>query len=325
MDTRVLDTVERCLAGGMIDVDEAIAFMGYDSLSAEAAHIRWAAETIGRIAAGGIGQIYAQIGVDAGPCPLGCAFCSLAAANRRPGMPAGEVPLERIVGYAQAFDRAGVHLITLMSTGAMRFARYLEIVRAVRAAVSDDMPLMANTADFSREQAAQLKEAGVQAVYHADRLGEGAITGISPERREATIDAVRSVGLAFMSAVEPVQQSDRSEDIAQAMARVIAQRPYCAGVGALTAIPHGRDELAPISRARGHFLAAIMRLMAGTSIPNGTGSGNVLWVDAGTNPRARDLPVDEAALRRDVARQRKALIGQEWIVPDRPLPGWFAF
>ena len=65
-----------------------------------------------------------------------------------------------------------------------------------------------------------------------------------------------------------------------------------------------------------------MRLMAGDAIPFGAGGGNVVWVDAGTNPRARDLPVDERSLRRDVARRRKELAGREWRIPDRPLSVW---
>ena len=104
-------------------------------------------------------------------------------------------------------------------------------------------------------------------------------------------------------------------------------RPYCAGVGVLTALPDSlakRQGLVPISRAQGSFFAAIMRLMAGYSIPFGTGGGNVVWVDAGTNPRGRKLPPDEAGLLRDVEQKRKQLRDALWDVPARPLAGWFA-
>ena len=323
MDGFALAIAERCLAGGTISSDEALRLMEYDTLSAEAAHLRWAAETIARRASNGCGQIYAQIGVDAGPCPVNCRFCSLSVENHREGMPEGEVPLERIVEYAALFDRAGVHLISLMSTALMRFDRYLEIVRAVRAAVSPDMPILANTRDFSEEQAVRLKEAGAQAVYHANRLGEGVITTISPDRRQATVEAARKAGLAIMNGVEPVQRSTAPEELVRAMERAISQKPYCSGVTALTSIPQRSGDLEPASRARAAFLAAIMRLMAGDAIPFGAGGGNVVWVDAGTNPRARDLPVDERSLRRDVARRRKELAGREWRIPDRPLSVWF--
>ncbi|MEE0845651.1 MAG: hypothetical protein U0L71_05595 [Eggerthellaceae bacterium] len=333
IDETALDAIKRCVDGGTIGAAEALRLMEFDSLSPEAALARWAAEAIGRKASGNKGQIYAQIGVDEGPCPVNCAFCSLAACNS-PREEGFETPIGRIVEYAQTFDRAGVHLITLMSTAAMPFARYLEIVQTVREAISPDMPLMANTRDFSMEQAFLLKKAGVQAVYHADRLGEGVITSLDPSRREETIAHAREAGMALMTAVEPVSQATAYRDIIDAMSRVIAQRPYCSGVGVLTAIHRDplvgqawqnarENELVPISRARGAQLAAIMRLMAGESIPFGTGSGNVVWVDAGSNPRGRDLPIDGHALARDVSHRRKELLGREWEVPKRPLQSWF--
>lgn len=323
MERLASEIAERCLQGDVISSDEALRLMGCDTLSAEAAHLRWVVETIARRASNSNGQIYVQIGVDAGPCPVDCAFCSLAAVNHHGDMLEGEVPIEKIVEYATLFDREGVHLISLMSTALMRFDRFLEIAHAVRTSVSPDMPILANTRDFSEKQARELKAAGVQAVYHADRLGEGIITAISHERRRTTVEAARKASLAIMNGVEPVQQSTTPQELVAAMEQAIAQKPYCSGVTVFTSITHGSDDLKPISRARAAYLAAIMHLMAGESIPFGAGDSNVAWVDVGTNPHARDLPVDEQALRRDVTRRRKELDSREWNVPDRPLHTWF--
>lgn len=67
------------------------------------------------------------------------------------------------------------------------------------------------------------------------------------------------------------------------------------------------------------MLVSVMRLLVGEDIPFGTGGANVLWADAGTNPRGRDLACGPDFLRRDVARLRKELSGNGWDAPERPI------
>lgn len=323
IDRRVERIVDDAVAGRRATRDDLLFLMGFSAHSAEAAYVLWGARTIGRTASRNTAQIYAQIGLDATPCPENCAFCTLAARNARE-KGCAEVPDEDVARYARTFDEAGVHLISLMATAAYGFDHLLRVVSKVRDAVSPDMPIMANMGDVSSDQAQQLKEAGVQAFYHAKRLGEGVITGISPRRRDETMDAVQQAGLALMSAVEPVSADTPAPALADRMLEVIARTPVCAGVGVLTAVPGtAMGNVKPISCLRGKYLAAIMRLAAGTSIPNGCGCGNVEWADAGTNPRGRDLSCNPDFLKRDVARLRKQLARSEWNVPARPSPFWF--
>ena len=320
IDRDVERIVDDAVAEKLATRDDLLFLMRFAANSPEAAYVRWGSDAIGRKAAHGIGKIYAQIGLDATPCPENCAFCTLSARNSKMKGRA-EVPDEDIVDYARVFSDAGVHLISLMATAAYDFDHFLQVARSVRGAVSPDMPIMANIGDITLDQAKQLKDAGVQVFYHANRLGEGRITGIPPARRVATIDAVRNAGLSLMSAVEPVYKGVSDEEIAGKMLEVIDLQPICAGVGVLTAVPGtAMGNAEPISRRRDMFLASIMRLAAGTSIPNGCGCGNAIWTDAGTNPRGRNLSTNPDFLRRDVKRLRKQLIRDEWIVPDRPLP-----
>lgn len=322
LDTRIEAIVDQAVCGHAPSREEMLLLMELDAGSAEAAYVRWGADVLGRRASGGKGQIYAQIGLDATPCPENCAFCSLSARNTN-ATGRAEVPDAEIVRYARVFDEAGVHMISLMATAAYDFEHFLRVVAAVRDAVGADMPLMANIGDITIDQAKQLKDSGVQAFYHAHRLGEGVITGIAPETRLATIAAVREAGLALMSAVEPVYRGVPHEEIADRMLEVISQKPYCSGVGALTAVPGtAMAQKVPYTRRQAAHLACTMRLAAGESIPFGTGCGNVAWADAGTNPRGRDLSTDPDYLRRDVARLRKELTRQEWEVPTRPLSKW---
>ena len=324
LDKTAEHIVDRAIDGKAPTRDEMLTLMQIDAGSAEAAYIRWGAEVLGRRASGGQGQIYAQIGLDATPCPENCAFCSLAARNT-PNKGRAEVPDDEVAYYASVFDEANVHLISLMATAAYDFNHFLRVVTAVRAAIGDDMPLMANIGDITPEQAHLLKATGVQAFYHAHRLGEGVITGVAPKRRLATISAVQEAGLALMTAVEPVYLGVSLEDIADRMLEVISQKPYCSGVGVLTAVPGtAMERETPYTRRQAAHFACVMRLVAGTSIPFGTGCGNVVWADAGTNPRGRDLSTDPDFLRRDVRRLRKELVREDWEVPKRPLPQWFS-
>lgn len=323
LDKSVESIVDRAIEGESPSRDEMLMLMGIDVGSAEAAYVRWGAEALGRRASGGVGQIYAQIGLDATPCPENCAFCSLAARNNS-SKGRTEVPDDEITHYAGVFDEAGVHLISLMATAAFDFEHFLQVVTAVRNTVGDGMPLMANIGDITSEQAHRLKETGVQAFYHAHRLGEGVITDIAPEKRLATIAAVREAGLALMTAVEPIYHGIPREDIADRMLEAISQKPYCSGVGALTAVPGtAMEREKAYTRRESSYFACIMRLAAGTSIPFGTGCGNVVWTDAGTNPRGRNLSTDPDFLRRDVRRLRKELARDGWDVPARPLSAWF--
>ena len=364
IDEQIMRMVDKAIMGTKPKREQLLALFDLDTFSPEAAYVKFGARQIARTASHAVAQVYAQIGLDNLPCPKDCGFCTLAESFGKnepaPGQkmrmitnpdgthamvpveeegaqdlaqpaeqprPAGkEVPLEEVVAYAKAFDEAGVHLISLMSTAAMPWDHYLEAVRAVRAAVHPDMPIMANTADLTLEQAQQLAEAGAQAAYHTVRLGEGADTGISPAEREATIRNIRQAGLSLMSCVEPVHKGSTPEELLSRMEATIAYKPFSSGVGVLTAVPGTRMEnRQPVSRARAHYYACIMRLMAGTSIPYGVGGTNVKWADAGTNPRGRTLSESTSFLKLDVARLRKELAGEEWHVPDRPLASWFPF
>ena len=316
--------VERAVGGEKIPAEELGPLFSVPAVSPEAALVRWAAREITARACGGVGQIYAQIGIDALPCPADCGFCSFAASLSR-GIGDAVVPVDEVARYARAFDEAGVHLVSLMATAALPFEAALDAVRAVRAAVSDDMPILANLGDVTAEQAAELRREGVQAAYHANRIGEGSVTRIAPETRRRTLRALQDAGLKIMSAVEPVHEGVPMPEILARMEEVASFRPYCAGVGTLTNVPgSAMEHVLPPTRAKAALYAAIFRLMVGEDVPFGTGGGNVAWTDAGTSPRARDLARETAELARDVRRLRMRLSGDEWEVPARPLPGWFS-
>lgn len=328
IDQRAMEIADAAAAGSAPSRDELLHLLSFDPHSPEAAYVAVRAREISMRAGKGAGLAHAQIGVDACPCPENCRFCTFAASNL--GAEKGcavnessEVPLERIVEAARHFDEAGVSLISLMATAGLPFERYLEMLRAVREAVSPEMPLLANTADFTLEQARELKAAGAQAVYHARRIREGQVTDISPETRLETMRNAREADLALMTGVEPLWEDVADEEIADLIMEIPALEPYCVGACTLSAA-EGTEmaDVVPSSKAKARLVGALVRLAVGESAPFG-GSGGIVWVDAGTDPRARGYGHGREWILSQVAKAKRSLQQDEWTVAARPSLDFF--
>jgi biotin synthase len=315
-----MEIADAALAGQLPIHEDVEYLLGFDPHSVEASYVCARAREMGMRACGGHGYVYAQIGVDQTPCPENCRFCSFAAVNTDLAdfdADQLEVPLERIVYLAKFFDAAGVHLVSLMATAGLDFERYLDMVRAVRANVSDRLVIMANVGDLTIEQARALKDAGATAAYHALRLGEDEITDIDSEMRRLTIDHLHEAGIALMTGVEPLWQGADSGLVAERIFDVVDFKPFCMGVCRLTPV-EGLD-VGGLRPAEGGFLryvAAILRLVCGESVPIG-GIGGVAWVDAGCDPRSRGYGEDDVTLRRKIAAARKGLEYEGFSVSGR--------
>lgn len=236
---------------------------------------------------------------------------------------AAELPIEEIVRCARIFDRGGVHLISLMATAALDFDRLCDIVRAVREAVSPDMPILVNGPDLSPEQAHLLKEAGAQAYYHARRVFEGSITGLEPSLRYETMRNVRAAGLALMTGVEPVWEGIDTHEVAERICEIPRLDPFCTGACAISAVEG--TQMAHLRRPETAFMrqiGALTRLAVGDKVAVG-GAGNATWVDAGTDPRNRGRGQEEEELLHSCKKARASLEDAGWKVPDRPSLSWY--
>ena len=313
MDTRVAELIEVAASDGVLTQEDVVYLLGFDECSEEARAMIDSARKIGFKAADGRGYIFAQIGVDALPCPENCVFCSFAACNSTREHRDAIVPTEQIVAHAQVFADAGVDLISLMATAALPFERYLEIIEAVRATIGIASPLMANVGDLSAEEASTLAERGVECAYHALRLGEGRLTAIAPEQRLQTLDHIKEAGLKLMCGVEPLWENAPLDDLSRLIMLQRELRPFATGACPLTisegmALESGE---VPASRERVRQVAAITRLVCGTTVPIG-GVGGVAWVDAGTDPRNRGYGSSPEHLKGQVAKKRELLRRDGW-------------
>ena len=296
--------------------------------------LRGAANDIMRAKTGNAAALWGQIGIDVYPCEADCQFCSFAKSTtcftEHATMPIEEV-VERAKEFTQAGDLYGLYLMTMNTYDE---EHYLEAVKAVRAVIPPTTLLVSNIGDTDREYFERLKAAGLDGVYHVKRIGEGVLTNIQPERREATIRAAYEAGLRIEDCVEPVGADTSNEAIATRMFEVRARSEEMGvedGIGVMkrTAVPgtpfEGMEN--EITNMRLSQLNAIMSLVTvdredvkwtGFHEPNTVSllaGGNTITAEAGFNPR--DTAEDTAKGRGlDVPAAREMLYqaGFRWLM-----------
>jgi biotin synthase len=206
---------------------------------------------------------------------------------------------EEAVQSALSLAGSGVSDLFLMTTADYPFDTYLQIGEAVRAEMPPEIRLVANIGDFTEEQARQLKRAGFTGAYHILRLDEGRDTAISPERRLATLDAIKAAGLELYYCVEPIGPEHTYSQIADEMLRA---RDY--GVEAMAVMRRVPVPGTPLEASGSISLYELARIAAVAELvtdpprsmnvhePNSVAllaGVNQLYAEYGANPR------DEAA------------------------------
>ena len=168
-DHEIYDIVEKGLEGNGLSAEDVLALYEVDETSKEAAYIRWAGQELSMIAADGVAEIHAQIGLNSTVCPKNCKFCSFAACNNvRKGK--YELPKEDVLEYAKLYVEEGANLILMLTTASYSFDKLVDMVGSVREVIPADMPLLVNTDDMQLDQCRQLKAAGANGAYHAVRM-----------------------------------------------------------------------------------------------------------------------------------------------------------
>jgi len=171
--------------------------------SVEAGLLRSVADVVMRRRFANRGIILGQIGVEIGPCPGQCKFCSFGDGHTAFAAQtmSGEEILERARGFAAGADLFALFLMTLHT---FDFGRLLEIVRTVKSVLAGGTQVVVNIGDFDLVQARELQAAGVDGAYHVCRLREGTDTALDPAARRRTIRVIREAGLDWYYCCEPV-------------------------------------------------------------------------------------------------------------------------
>ena len=242
MDQQVTDIINRAQEGKPPTYEETLYLLELDEASPEATAVRGAANDLVRAKTGNTAVMLGQIGIDVYPCEADCQFCSFAksttAFTGHNAMSVEEV-VQRAVDFARGGDLYAIYLMTMHSYNK---DYVLECVREVRKAIPPQTRIVANIGDTDKEFWLQLKEAGLDGVYHVKRIGEGTLTNLEPERREATIRAAWEAGLAIEDCCEPMGAETTNEEIAtrlfeiQARGREMGLKD-CAGVMKRNGVP----------------------------------------------------------------------------------------
>jgi Biotin synthase and related enzymes len=295
MEKNIAQIISKALDGGEIDAKELSALFAVDYLSEEAFMIQHASRKMSEAACRGKAEVHAQMGINVGPCPRNCQFCSFAEVNK--GFPEfKENSLDEIIANCLKFETDGANAIYLMITATYKFSDYIKVGRAVKSALKTDVPLIANVGDFGEETAKEMKAAGFSGIYHAIRLGEGQATAIDPQKRWRTINAAQAAGLLVGTCLEPVGPEHTLDELVEKTFFTKAMKAVYSGAARRITIPasplavHGMLNYGRM----GHILAAV-RLATGydmagncTHEPNHIGTlagANLLWAEVGSNPR----------------------------------------
>lgn len=279
-----------------------------------------------RKARGGLGTMFAQIGLDAQPCPGNCFHCSYAARfNTRPPEK-WFLPESEILDYSEDFVRRGANAITLMVTAAFDFGRLLELIGAIRERVGEDIPIQMNMGDFNLEQAQRMKEAGVSSIFHAVRMGEGLVNDIPLERRFQTYAAANEVGFKIAAGVENVTPQFTDNAIAQLFYRMRNEvRPQSIGCMSKRLVKGtaGFDQPDFPDEVLGIYQLAIPLFMSGVALFIG---GGMMYAEAGTNPRdwAMHTEVDGLIKQRGTSIEGfiRDLTADGYTMRPGPSPHW---
>ena len=205
---------------------------------------------------------------------------------------------------AKDFIKDDANAIYLMTTANYSFDKFIEIGKEVKKNIPSDIPLVANIGDFGVKEAERLIDAGFYGVYHVRRLREGKDTKIDPQKRLATMKAIKNSGLVLLHCVEPVGPEHTPEEIVELM---FEGKEYKAAFsGAMRRIPVPGTPLAKlgiISEIELAKIVAISRLVMGSSVkghcthePNMTSllaGANLFFPETGPNPRDRKEETSE--------------------------------
>ena len=214
ISARIADILTKGGDNQGIKREEALTLMGLELHSRETYALMETATRLSRKHYNGKGENHLHIGINVAPCPLNCAFCSLAE-SASIFTERTEFPEADIMEWARLAESQSADALNVMTTGTYSFERLLEIGNMLKKKVAT--PLVANTRDINHREGEKLLDAGFDGAYHAVRLGEGIVTPLRVEKRIRTITVLNDVGLHWMNCVEPVGPEHSKEEIVNLM------------------------------------------------------------------------------------------------------------
>jgi biotin synthase len=317
-------TIEKIFAkvknGKPLDKEEAVSLLKIRNNSSDFFKLILLANEMTRSEFNNKGFIFAQIGLNAAPCPVDCKFCSMGKSHYAMDS-IWEKDVDSVLSEAKSLINDGIHDLFLMTTADYSIDLFLKIASQIKAILPNKIRLVANIGDFDYDVALKLKEVGFTGVYHINRLREGIDTTISPKIRIKTLDSIKKAGLELYYCIEPIGPEHNYEEIADEMLRA---RDYNVGVMAvMRRIPVEGSPLyenGQISSVELSKIAAVTRIVtrphramnAHEPIQMSLICGvNQLYAEVGANPRD-NISNTEKSRGLTVATIRQLLIDAEY-------------
>ena len=295
MPLNIHDIIKQSQAAEPFSKDQLAAMLALPPGSPEAYLLMAEARRLSKELTGDKAEVHAQFALNLAPCPKNCMYCAFAAKNKIFTKSTKLTP-EEAVDNALALEADGVNSVYMMVTAHYDFGELLEVTAEVRSKLKPGTVLAGNVGDQTPETAQKLKDAGMDAVYHAWRLREGEDTGLDPEARKRSMLAFKEVGISVGTCVEPVGPEHSNEEIADKILYTGSLDPAYSGAARRIAIPGTKmAERGMISELRMAQVVAVTRIGLPHSVlgncthePYSLGAAagaNLFWAERGANPR----------------------------------------
>lgn len=298
--------LEKARSGAELTRDDALELLNIDVLSADYYELMGVANAESRAQYKGRGSVFAQIGIEASPCPGNCKFCSMAE-SVFPKENSFLLPVETAEETARLLVKQGADELFLMTTVNYTNSNFLDYAAKVRRHLPDGMRFVANVGDFDLSFARELRKVGFTGVYHVCRLREGVDNDLTLAQRERSLDAACEAGLERYYCVEPIGPEHTHEEMVDEMERT---RKYGAEVAAVmkrVCVPgtelYGRGEISSAELAK---ICAVARLFIKPRRAMGVHEPDLLSLMSGANQIYAEVSVNPRDLSLSTETSRGA-------------------
>lgn len=312
--------LEKAASGAELSKEDAMALLAIETGSMDYYTLLGLANREARQRFGGRGTIFAQIGIEASPCPANCGFCSLAkdvfAEECRFVLPVGSAEKMADDLVAEKVDE-----LFLMTTVNYPQSDFLDYAAKIHTHLPEGMRFVANVGDFDLDYARKLKEVGFTGVYHIRRLGEGKDTQLDPAQRIRTLDAVKNAGLELYYCVEPIGPEHTHEELVEEIFRAKEYPVEVMAVMKRVCVPGTRlYERGEISAAELAKICAVAELCVKPKRAMGVhepdelclmAGANQIYAEVSVNPRDLSLST-ETSRGASIQKTKQLLANADW-------------
>ena len=272
--------------------EDILWMLSLDPKSEECDYMGRKARELAR-ARGNTGGIGSPFGLDYRPCKASCKYCSF---GEKWGLMNDdyEISVDDLVAMVKDQFSKGFRRFTIRTTEYYPVDKLCEISKRIKDEVPGNYPISVNTGELTTEECNRLYDAGYRSAYHTLHLREGIDTPFPPERRLATMRAIKDSKLNLTSGVDPIGIEHTDEEIADVILTIREFEPV--SVCSMKRInPKGTPvgDLEEVSDERIAQIAAILRYSTKannvSAVPPNPialrwGAGNTA-IGTGANPR----------------------------------------